>query len=195
MKDKTTAGVLGIFLGGFGAHKFYLGETGTGIVFLLFCWTLIPSIIGFVQGLNYLGMNQATFDAHYNGRLLPGGYPGNFVVNVSPSIGYLPPPGYGPPPPGYGPPQPGYAALPPGYGPPPPGYGPPPPGYATPPPPGYGPPAGATPQAQAQGLPAPSGSDLAARISALHDLKIAGALTEDEFNAAKQKLLSANRGG
>jgi hypothetical protein len=35
---------------------------------------------------------------------------------------------------------------------------------------------------------------VAARITALHDLKVAGALTEDEFNAAKQKLRSANRG-
>lgn len=168
MKDKTTAGVLGIFLGGIGAHKFYLGEGGTGIFFLLFCWTGIPFIIGLVQGLNILGMNQATFDARYNGHALPpGGYPSNFVVNVSPSIGYGPP-GDGPP--GHGPS----------------GYGPP----------GYGPPQGAPQlaQQQAQMLPAPAGGDIAARISALHDLKVAGALTEEEFNAAKQKLISGNRG-
>lgn len=158
MKDKTTAGILGIFLGGLGVHKFYLGETGTGVLYILFAWTLIPAVLGLVQGLNLLGMNQATFDARYNGRSLPpGGYPGNFVVNVSPTIGYGPP-AYGPP--GYGPPQ-GAPQL--------------------------------AHQQQQQLMPGPAGGDIAARIGALHDLKIAGALTEDEFIAAKQRLISGNR--
>src|SRR5690349_15723924 len=34
-KNKTTAGLLAIFLGGFGIHKFYLGFTAAGLVFLL----------------------------------------------------------------------------------------------------------------------------------------------------------------
>src|SRR5690554_3028666 len=38
-KSKTTAGLLAIFLGAFGIHKFYLGRTGMGILYLLFCWT------------------------------------------------------------------------------------------------------------------------------------------------------------
>lgn len=37
-----------LFLGGFGVHKFYAGKIGVGIVYLLFCWTLIPAIIAFV---------------------------------------------------------------------------------------------------------------------------------------------------
>ena len=34
MKDKTTAAILAFFLGGFGVHKFYLGESGLGIIYL-----------------------------------------------------------------------------------------------------------------------------------------------------------------
>ena len=40
-KSKVAAGLLGIFLGGLGIHKFYLGRWGWGIVYLLFFWTYI----------------------------------------------------------------------------------------------------------------------------------------------------------
>lgn len=43
--------LLAIFLGGIGAHKFYAGHFGQGVVYLLFCWTLIPLIIGFFEGI------------------------------------------------------------------------------------------------------------------------------------------------
>lgn len=64
-KSKTTAGILGILLGGIGAHHFYLGNTGRGIVYLLFCWTYIPSIIGLVEGITYLTKSEADFAAKY----------------------------------------------------------------------------------------------------------------------------------
>ena len=34
-KSKVVAGVLGLLLGGFGVHQFYLGSVGTGIVIIL----------------------------------------------------------------------------------------------------------------------------------------------------------------
>ncbi|HEX2573335.1 MAG TPA: TM2 domain-containing protein, partial [Polyangia bacterium] len=43
MKDKNTAAILAFTLGGIGVHRFYLGQTGMGIVYLLFCWTFIPA--------------------------------------------------------------------------------------------------------------------------------------------------------
>lgn len=61
------------------------------------------------------------------------------------------------------------------------------------PPIGYGPPASVPQHAHVPAAGAATG-DVAARISALHDLKVAGALTEAEFTAAKQKLLMTSGG-
>lgn len=64
-KNKTTAGILAIALGGFGAHKFYLGKIGLGILYLLFCWTYIPIIAGVIEGIIYLTSNDETFYNKY----------------------------------------------------------------------------------------------------------------------------------
>lgn len=60
-KSKLLAALLAIFLGGIGLHKFYLGQPGRGILFLLFFWTGIPLIIGLIQGLSYLLMSEQKF--------------------------------------------------------------------------------------------------------------------------------------
>lgn len=52
--NKTVYLLLNFFLGGIGAHKFYAGKTGAGIMYLIFCWTYIPgciSVIDFIIGL------------------------------------------------------------------------------------------------------------------------------------------------
>lgn len=64
-KDRTTAGILAILLGGIGAHKFYLNETGMGILYLVFCWTFIPAIIGLIEGILYLTKSDAEFQEKY----------------------------------------------------------------------------------------------------------------------------------
>ena len=48
-KDATVGVLLAVLLGHFGAHRFYMGEIGLGIVYLLFCWTGIPTILGFIE--------------------------------------------------------------------------------------------------------------------------------------------------
>ncbi len=48
-KDVTTGVLLALLLGGIGAHRFYMGEIGWGIVYILFSWTAIPMIAGFVE--------------------------------------------------------------------------------------------------------------------------------------------------
>ena len=54
-KSALVALVLTIFLGGLGIHKFYLGNTVLGILYLVFCWTFIPSIIAIVESFTVAG--------------------------------------------------------------------------------------------------------------------------------------------
>ena len=64
-KNKTVAGLLALFLGGLGIHKFYLGKI-SGILYLLFCWTFIPAFISFFEALNFFLMTEENFDRKYN---------------------------------------------------------------------------------------------------------------------------------
>lgn len=41
--------LLCLFFGGIGLHKFYAGHVVLGVLYLLFCWTFIPSIIAFIE--------------------------------------------------------------------------------------------------------------------------------------------------
>jgi TM2 domain-containing membrane protein YozV len=66
MKSKSTAAILTFFLGGIGIHKFYLGQSGQGILYLIFCWTLIPSILAFFQFFGLLLMSDYSFNMKYN---------------------------------------------------------------------------------------------------------------------------------
>lgn len=54
IKSKTTAGILAMLLGYIGIHKFYMGNTASGVLYIIFSWTLIPGIIAFIEGIIYL---------------------------------------------------------------------------------------------------------------------------------------------
>ena len=77
-KNKLTAGLLAIFLGGLGIHKFYLGFTGPGLVFLLtntvgwlISWILLftPNIalgvVALIEGIIYLTKSDEEFEQLY----------------------------------------------------------------------------------------------------------------------------------
>ena len=84
MKSKGTAAVLALLLGGLGVHKFYLGRSFQGLLYLFFCWTFIPAVIAFVEFIILLMMSEAEFDAKYNGGVtVPALQPQNIVVNVA----------------------------------------------------------------------------------------------------------------
>ena len=62
-KSKIVAGILGIFLGGFGIHNFYLGYSSKGLTQLLLTtvgWIflglgpIIAGIWGFIEGIDIL---------------------------------------------------------------------------------------------------------------------------------------------
>ena len=64
-KDRTSAALLAIFLGWLGAHHFYLGNTGRGIVYLLLSWTLIPYFAALIEALIYLTKSDEEFQREY----------------------------------------------------------------------------------------------------------------------------------
>lgn len=66
MRNRTAALVICFFSGGLGIHKFYLGKNVEGILYLVFCWTLIPSIIAFFEFLGLCFMSDREFDARFN---------------------------------------------------------------------------------------------------------------------------------
>jgi len=65
-KSAVVALLLTIFLGGIGAHKFYLGKPVLGILYLVFCWTFIPGIVALVEAFTVAGavrdMNKISAD-------------------------------------------------------------------------------------------------------------------------------------
>lgn len=65
-RNKTVAAVLALLLGWIGVHKFYLGRTGQGILYIAFCWTFIPAIIAFIEAILLLTMSEEKFAAEYS---------------------------------------------------------------------------------------------------------------------------------
>lgn len=47
--NKLAYCLLCLFLGSFGIHKFYAGKIGLGILYIIFSWTFIPSIVSFIE--------------------------------------------------------------------------------------------------------------------------------------------------
>lgn len=80
MKNKIVAGLLALFLGTLGIHKFYLNETKPGVIYLvcylvglLTCWLivgLIPmlviSILALIDAIKLFVMDNRVFDNRYN---------------------------------------------------------------------------------------------------------------------------------
>jgi TM2 domain-containing membrane protein YozV/Tfp pilus assembly protein PilE len=79
-KSQTTAAILCAFLGGFGAHRFYLGPIWVGVIYLLLFWTGIPGLISCVEVLVIVFSSQATWARkHNNGVITP---PAHIVIKI-----------------------------------------------------------------------------------------------------------------
>lgn len=66
MKKKSVAILLSFFFGWFGAHKFYLGQIGWGVVYLVLCWTYVPLIVSFIEFLMFVFMSDEKFNEKFN---------------------------------------------------------------------------------------------------------------------------------
>lgn len=72
MKNRLTAALISLFLGSFGAHKFYLRDSGAGIFYLiLFMVTSamkfpITGFLGLIDAIVLFSMSDEKFDAKYN---------------------------------------------------------------------------------------------------------------------------------
>ena len=65
VQTKLIQSALAIFLGSFGAHKFYQGKTFMGILYFLLSWTMLPMCISIVEGIRYLFMPVEDFYEQY----------------------------------------------------------------------------------------------------------------------------------
>lgn len=66
-KNRTVAMVLAFFLGGLGAHHFYLGNSVRGVLYLLFFWTFVPAILALIDFIILACMSESTFKQKYKG--------------------------------------------------------------------------------------------------------------------------------
>jgi TM2 domain-containing membrane protein YozV len=68
-KDKIVAIILCWLLGWIGIHKFYLGQSSAGILYVLFFWTAIPAIVAFFEFFILAFMSETEFNRQFNPSL------------------------------------------------------------------------------------------------------------------------------
>lgn len=67
--NRIVGAILAIFLGDFGIHHFYTGDTKDGIWHLVFFWTGVPGLIGFIEGIIWL-VDEGSFPQPLIGGIL-----------------------------------------------------------------------------------------------------------------------------
>jgi len=63
--NKRTLLFLTLVLGWLGAHRFYLGSHVLGILYLLFCWTMIPGLMALLEFLVFLVISNKFLEDNY----------------------------------------------------------------------------------------------------------------------------------
>lgn len=66
MKSRTIAAILAFVFSFIGAHNFYLGRTGRGILCVIFCWTYIPTLLSLFDAIHFFSMSDAEFNQQFN---------------------------------------------------------------------------------------------------------------------------------
>lgn len=85
LRNKTAAGLLALFAGWAGIHRFYLGQTGLGILYFMLMFVGVSFVLGIIDAIVLLSMSEAEFNRKYNAdqgmvppiyhRRTQGGYP------------------------------------------------------------------------------------------------------------------------
>lgn len=65
-RERWIAVLLAFFLGWIGTHKFYLGQPGWGVLYLIFSGTGVPGLIALFEGIYYILMGYDEFHTKYN---------------------------------------------------------------------------------------------------------------------------------
>ncbi len=96
-RDEVVGILLALFLGTFGIHHFYLRRTGLGILYIVFCWTGITTILGVIEcffmpgRVREFNAIQAAGIAAALGVAMPAwGQPVNVTVNMPPGANAAP---------------------------------------------------------------------------------------------------------
>ena len=63
--NKVALLLITFFLGGIGGHKFYLKKYAMGVLYLLFFWTAIPSLVALVEFIIYCVKDEAELQQRY----------------------------------------------------------------------------------------------------------------------------------
>ncbi|MDY7395572.1 NINE protein [Aureibaculum sp. 2210JD6-5] len=66
MRSKQTTTILSLLFGGIGVQKFYLGQYWKGILSILFCWTIIPFLVGLYDCIRFSKMSNEYFQVKFN---------------------------------------------------------------------------------------------------------------------------------
>ena len=69
MKSRKAAAFLALFLGTFGVHRFYLGQTGLGLAYFFSTFLFkvpVSAIMGVIDAVTFFSMSDEQFDRKYN---------------------------------------------------------------------------------------------------------------------------------
>jgi TM2 domain-containing membrane protein YozV len=66
-KSRPIAILLALLLGGFGVHRFYVGPTSWGIAYLVFFWSGIPGLLGWLEAIYWLTRSDVEWAQKYGG--------------------------------------------------------------------------------------------------------------------------------
>ena len=69
IKNQRLAVWFSILFGGLGVHKFYLGHYLKGSLYLVFSWTLVPFIVGWVDAVRTFKMSAFSFEKRYSRKV------------------------------------------------------------------------------------------------------------------------------